>query len=149
MRFRTPVGLSSRVQQRGQAADVGKVFGLPPLVQRQRRACRSTKTQTVTRAPLEEQQQQQQQRKQNGENSHEWEAQEQLASLLSALPLPSPQDMLDGTASQQASKTLEEAPQKAAETIQKAPGIGFCPISSSDCIVHTQEIRCTWDCRVT
>ena len=126
LRYRTPVGLSNRFQQQ-QHAELGKRFGISPASHRHRRSCQSTKTETITRAPPDDQQQQQIQHgssDSNGDN-HQWDAQENLVNLITALPIPSPQDVLDGSAT-----PSEDVPEKVAETVRQAPGAALFTAAS-------------------
>lgn len=121
LRHRTPVGLSSRPHQRSHA-ELAKFFGVSPVQHRQRRSCRSTKTETITRAPPDAGQQQESQQSQNSSSGdhNEWQAQDNLVNLITALPMPSPQEMLDN--SQPLTKPLVDVPEKVAETVRQTPG---------------------------
>ena len=122
LRYRTPVGLSSRLQQQ-QHADLRRRFGVTPVHHRYRRSCQSTKTETITRAPPDDQQKQiQHSSSEDNGDHHQWEAQENLVNLITALPIPSPQDVLDGSATPSVPKPLEDVPEKVAETVRQAPG---------------------------
>ena len=122
LRHRTPVGLSSRLQQRYNA-EPRRCFGVSPGYNRNRRTCRSTKTETITRAPPDDQQQQvQHSSSENNGDHHEWEAQENLVNLITALPIPSPQEVLDRSASPSVPKPLEDVPEKVAEKVRQTPG---------------------------
>jgi hypothetical protein len=120
VRHRTPLGLATRLEQRSNA-QLARAFGVTSVPHRQRRSCRCSKTETITRAPPEDQQQQQQQESRQGQNN-EWQAQENLVSLITALPIPSPQEMLDNSASQQLQKPWEEeTPKQWEEETPKQP----------------------------
>lgn len=120
VRHRTPLGLATRLEQRSNA-QLARVFGITSVPHRQRRSCRCSKTETITRAPPEDQQQQQQQESRQGQNN-EWQAQENLVSLITALPIPSPQEVLDNSASQQLQKPWEEGTPNQPEKRVQAPG---------------------------
>ena len=122
VRHRTPLGLATRLEQRSNAK-LARAFGVTLVHQRQRRSCRCSKTETITRAPPEDQQQQQQESR-KGQNN-EWQAQEDLVSLITALPMPSPQEMLDNSASQPLQKPWEEETPKQPEKRVQAPGLSL------------------------
>ena len=122
LRCRTPVGLSSRLQQRHNA-EPRLCFRVAPASHRHRRSCRSTKTETITRAPADDQQQQIQHNSSNSNGNHnQWEAQENLVNLITALPMPSPQEVLDKSTSPSESKPWEDVPEKAVEKVRQTPG---------------------------
>ena len=122
LRYRTPVGLSSRLQQQHHA-EPRRCFGVAPGSHRHRRSCRSTKTETITRAPTDDQQQQVQHNSSDSNgNHHQWEAQENLVNLITALPMPSPQEVLDRSTSPSETNPWEDVPEKAAETVRQTPG---------------------------
>ena len=121
LRYRTPVGLSSRLQQQ-QYTEPKRCFSVSPRYNRHRRSCRSTKTETITRAPPDDEQKQIQHGSSDSNgDSHQWDAQENLVNLITALPIPSPQEVLD-SASSPVPQPLEDVPEKVAETVRQAPG---------------------------
>ncbi|CAL5229356.1 g12667 [Coccomyxa viridis] len=122
LRYRTPVGLSSRLQQQ-QYTEPKRCFSVSPRYNRHRRSCRSTKTETITRAPPDDEQKQIQHGSSDSNgDSHQWDAQENLVNLITALPIPSPQEVLD-SASSPVPQPLEDVPEKVAETVRQAPGL--------------------------
>ena len=123
LRHRSPAGLTSRLQQRAHA-DTAKPFGAFLVSHRRRRLCRNSRTDTITRAPAEGDQQQQQQRQDNSSNGghNQWEARDNLVDLITALPMPSPQEVLDNSVSQPATKTWEDVPEGTKRKVQ-TPGL--------------------------
>ena len=120
LRHRSSAGLTFRLQQRAHT-DTAKPFGASLASHRRRRLCRNARTDTITRAPAEDEQQQQRQEHSSNGGHNDWEIRENLVTLITALPMPSPQEVLDSSVSQPATKTWENVPEEMKRKVQ-TPG---------------------------